>query len=292
MANLKEVRIRIKSVISTQQITSAMKMVSASKLRKAQDSIIRLRPYAQKLTEIQQNLSMDADNSSFGVFSTPRKEEKILLIVETSNKGLCGSFNMNVIKKVNELANTTYNEQYKKGNLFLFCIGKKGAEYFVRRNFNVVETNLELFDKLSFDKVMPVAEKIIQDFAEGKYDKVEFIYNQFKNAAVQHLTVEQFLPILSPTKHAKKSNGDYIYQPNKQEILEELIPKSLRTQFYKTLLDSYASEHGARMTSMHKATDNAGEILNALKIQYNKERQAVITNEILEIVSGANALKG
>lgn len=292
MANLKEVRIRIKSVISTQQITSAMKMVSASKLRKAQDSIIRLRPYAQKLTEIQQNLSTDAENGSFGVFSRVRKEEKILLIVETSNKGLCGSFNMNVIKKVNELAHTKYSEQYKKGNLFLFCIGKKGAEYFVRRNFNVVETNLDLFDKLSFDKAMPVGEKIIQGFVDGKYDKVEFIYNQFKNAAVQYLTVEQFLPVVSPPKSAKKSNGDYIYQPNKQEILEELIPKSLRTQFYKTLLDSYASEHGARMTSMHKATDNAGEILNALKIQYNKERQAVITNEILEIVSGANALKG
>lgn len=292
MANLKEVRIRIKSVISTQQITSAMKMVSAAKLRKAQDAIIRLRPYAQKLTEIQQNLSAGADNGSFGTFSTVRKEEKILLIVETSNKGLCGSFNMNVIKKVNELANTTYNEQYKKGNLFLFCIGKKGAEYFVRRKFNVIESNIELFDKLSFERAMPIAEKVVKGFAEGKYDKVEFIYNQFKNAAVQYLTVEQFLPVVTAPKGTKKSTADYIYQPNKEEILEELIPKSLRTQFYKTLLDSYASEHGARMTAMHKATDNAGEILNALKIQYNKERQAVITNEILEIVSGANALKG
>ena len=292
MANLKEVRIRIKSVVSTQQITSAMKMVSASKLRRAQDAIIRLRPYAQKLTEIQQNLSAGSEGGSQGGFSTVRKEEKVLLIVETSNKGLCGSFNMNVIKKVNELANTTYSEQYKKGNLYLYCIGKKGAEYFSRRKFNVVDTNLEIFDKLTFERVLPVAESIIHDYAIGKYDKVEFIYNQFKNAAVQYLKVEQFLPVVPPEGNTKKGNTDYIFQPNKEEILEELIPKSLKTQFYKTLLDSYASEHGARMTAMHKATDNAAEMLKALRILYNKERQAVITNEILEIVSGAHALKG
>ncbi|MEI7595314.1 MAG: ATP synthase F1 subunit gamma [Bacteroidota bacterium] len=295
MANLKEVRIRIKSVINTQQITSAMKMVSASKLRRAQDAIVRMRPYAQKLTEIQQNLSSGLDDNNNGIYSVQRKEEKILIITETSNKGLCGSFNMNVIKKTNELVSTTYKEQYEKGNVFLCCLGKKGAEYFSRRKFNVVEVNNELFDKPSFENALPVAEKIMQSFVDGKYDKIVIVYNQFKNAAVQYIQVEQFLPILPAVNeniNKKASNTDYIFQPGKAEILNELMPKALKVQFYKTLLDSYASEHGARMTAMHKATDNASDLLKELRIQYNKVRQAVITNEILEIVSGANALKG
>ncbi len=296
MPNLKEVRTRIESISSTQQITSAMKMVAASKLRKAQNSILTLRPYAYKLTEILQNLSASLNNTDESIYSTERDPNNILLIVISSNKGLCGAFNTNIIKKINVLINTKYQSQFKSGNLSLFCFGKKASEYFTKRKYPVIESNIEIFDDLSFENTMPFAEKLMQDFATKKYDKIEIIYNQFKNAAVQRIIIEQFLPIVSPSKDESQTgeieiSADFIFEPNKMKIVKELIPKSLKIQLYKTLLDSFASEHGARMTAMHLATDNAQEILKDLKLKYNKARQSAITNELIEIISGAEALK-
>lgn len=293
MANLKEVRTRIESVKSTQQITSAMKMVAASKLRKAQNAIIKLRPYASKLHEILQNLSKSIEDSEENAYSEEREPNKILLVIIASNRGLCGAFNTNIIKAANNLLATKYSKQFKAGKLEIFCLGKKISEYYSKEEYKIATINNEIFDDLSFENVVPIAENLMKDFADKKYDRIEIIYNQFKNAAVQRLIEEQYLPIVPDTQNdtqQQEVNADYIFEPSKEEILKELIPKSLKTQLYKSILDSYASEQGARMTAMHQATENAKEILKDLKLSYNKARQAAITNEILEIVSGANAL--
>jgi F-type H+-transporting ATPase subunit gamma len=293
MPNLKEVRTRITSVNSTKQITSAMKMVSASKLRRAQNAIIKLRPYAAKLTEILQNLSDSIENTNAAAFYEERKIEKVLIIVVSSNRGMCGAFNTNIIKAVNSLIHEEYNSQNKNGNVELLCIGKKAGDFFARRNYKIADRLDHIFDKLAYDNIIPVAEKLMSEFRLKKYDKIEIIYNRFKNAATQQLVVERFLPVLSPATSNKKTAAvDYIFEPDKQEILNELVPKTLKIQLYKVVLDSWASEQGARMTAMHKATDNATEMLKQLRLSYNKARQAAITNEILEIVGGAEALKG
>ncbi len=293
MASLKEVRIRIASVKSTQQITSAMKMVSASKLKRAQNAILKIRPYAAKLKEILENLSASLDASE-NIYSKERKNQKILIIAITSNRGLCGAFNSNVIKLALHVLQTKYAEQYKNGNVDIICIGKKAADFFVKRKFPVIDTNTKILDTTNFENAAPIAEQLMKWFEAGKHGKIEVIYNQFKNAGVQILVNEQYLPVALPktSSAAKKQQSDYIFEPGKKEIVTELIPKSLKIQFYKILLDSVASEHGARMTAMHKATDNADGLLKELKLSYNKARQASITKEILEIVSGAEALKG
>lgn len=291
MANLKEVRNRIVSVSSTQQITKAMKMVSAAKLKKAQDSITQMRPYANKLKEILENLSASLDTTE-NAFARTTKGKNVLIIPIASNRGLAGAFNANVIKKTWSVI----RENYSDCNVSVLCIGKKVDDAFRKTEYHIVGTDLphhlnELFDKLTFDNVAPVAEKIMNVFVKDQFDKIFLVYNQFKNAASQITIEEQFLPII-PTKAEGKSNtGDYIFEPSKKEIVDDLIPKSLKIQLYKALLDSFASEHGARMTAMHKATDNAGTLIKDLKLSYNKARQAAITNEILEIVGGAEALK-
>jgi len=292
MPNLKEVRTRIESVDSTKQITSAMKLVAASKLRRAQRAILQLRPYAQKLQEFLQSLSAGLDQADEAVYSDTRALKKVLLVLVTSNRGLCGAFNSSVIKQSENLIKTTYADVHQKGGLSLYCIGKKGAEYFKRHGFPVDGQDIEIFDKLNYENALPIAERLMQDFADKKYDRIELIYNQFKNAAMQVLLTEQFLPILPPENDGSNLQVDYIFEPNKEDIVRELVPKSLKIQFFKSLLDSFASEHGARMTAMHMATDNATEMLKELKLSYNKARQTSITNEILEIVSGAEALKG
>lgn len=292
MANLKEVRNRIVSVSSTQQITSAMKMVSAAKLRRAQDAITQMRPYASKLKEILENLSASLDSSD-GQYSKQRPVKNVLLVVITSNRGLCGGFNANVLKAASKLA----REDYNGANVSVLCIGKKATDFFKKTEYGIIGSDMprglnELFDELTFVNVAPVAEKIMQVFADGQFDKVELIYNQFKNAAVQLTTTEQYLPVQPPAVTEKKQSGEYIFEPSKEFIVADLIPRSLKTQLFKALLDSHAAEHGARMTSMHKATDNAGSLIKELKLTYNKARQAAITNEILEIVGGAEALAG
>jgi F-type H+-transporting ATPase subunit gamma len=295
MANLKEVRIRIDSVNSTQQITSAMKMVSASKLRKAQNAILTMRPYAAKLTEIMQNISANMDGSAESVYTQQREPERILIIGIASNRGLCGPFNANIGKAIIKHIDNNYALQYKSGNVEILSIGKKLFDFLKARKFRVSFRKDELLDHLSFDNVLPVAEDLMKDFTEKKYDRIEIVYNQFKNAAVQILKTEEFLPVGQQEKGEVEQSAlkaDFIFEPSKEEIVTELIPKSLKIQFYKALLDSVASEHGARMTAMHKATDNAQEMLKELKLSYNKARQAAITNEILEIVGGAEALNG
>jgi F-type H+-transporting ATPase subunit gamma len=287
MAGLKEVRERIVSVQSTRQITSAMKMVSAAKLRRAQDAIIRMRPYAGKLREILQNLTATLDSSEGGAFSTPREGSKVLLVVVSSNRGLCGGFNSNIAKKVFSLL----ADEYAGKDVTVIAIGKKGAEAVKRRGVNVIGMHNEVYDNLSFDAVAPIAQRIMDGYLAGEFDRVDVVYNQFVNAAVQRTMQEQFLPVPPPQATTKKSTGDYIFEPAKAEIVEDLIPRSLKVQLYKAVLDSNASEHGARMTAMHKATDNATDMLKELKISYNKARQANITKEILEIVGGAAALE-
>lgn len=293
MPGLKEVRTRIASVKSTQQITSAMKMVSASKLKRAQNAIVKMRPYAGKLKEILENLSASLDSTD-GIYSVERKVQKVLVIVVTSNRGLCGAFNGNVLKSAVNLINTKYNEINKSGNLDIICIGKKGADFMLKRKYHVIDTNMLILDSLTFENVAPITENLMKSFVGGKYDRIEVVYNQFKNAAVQILTKEQYLPIAKarPAQGKSKQISDYIFEPSKEEIVSQLIPKSLKIQFYKMLLDSVASEHGARMTAMHKATDNADSLMKELRLTYNKARQASITKEILEIVGGAEALKG
>lgn len=294
MANLKEIRTRVTSVKSTRQITSAMKMVAAARLRKAQDKIVRLRPYAGKLHEILLDISMHIEESEEeNGFSRVSDSEKVLLIVVTSNRGLCGAFNSNVIKETVRIVNEKYSRQFNSGNLHLMTIGKKGADYFKREGWQISEDHSEIFENLSFGSVNELALKVMNSFLEGEYDRVEFIYNQFKNAAVQILTNETFLPVENDDDgHKGSEQGDYIYEPSKKEIIEELIPRTLKIQFYKALLDSFVAEHGARMTSMHIATDNATEMIKDLTLEYNKARQSAITNQILEVVSGAEALKG
>jgi len=286
MANLKEIRNRITSVSSTMQITSAMKMVSAAKLKKAQDAITAMRPYAEKLTELLQNLSSTLDGDAGGEFTKQREIKKVLLVAITSNRGLCGAFNTNVIKEVKLRA-----EFYAGVQVDVFAIGKKGNDI-LSKTLTVVDNQSPIFDDLTFDNASIIAQTLTDKFVAGEYDKIEVVYNQFKNAATQIVQTEQFLP-LAPIKSDKPvSTGDYIFEPSKEEIVLTLIPKSLRTQLYKSIRDSFASEHGARMTAMHKATDNATDLRNQLKLTYNKARQASITNEILEIVGGAEALKG
>ena len=283
MANLKEIRNRISSVSSTMQITSAMKMVSAAKLKKAQDAITAMRPYADKLTELLQNLSatLDADNGS--KFADQREVKNVLIVAITSNRGLCGAFNSNIIKQANHLANS-----YADKNVSVVAIGKKANDA-LSKDFDVISNQSSVFDDLTFDNVAQIAEFLMEKFEDGSVDKIELVYNKFKNAATQIVTTEQFLPIV-PSAEGTNANQDYIFEPSKAEIVETLIPKSLKTQLLKAVRDSFASEHGARMTAMHKATDNATELRDQLKLTYNKARQAAITNEILEIVGGAEAL--
>ncbi|AFD08302.1 ATP synthase F1 subunit gamma [Solitalea canadensis] len=289
MANLKEVRLRIASVKSTQQITKAMKMVSAAKFRRATDAIVQMRPYANKLKGMLANLSdsvADMDN----VYTQERELNNVLLVVITSNRGLAGAFNNSVIKATNALIAEKFAEHKTKGKLFIVAVGKKSQDFYSKNGFQVIGNNNELFNKLNFANASQIVEQIMEGFAEGKVDHVEMIYNQFKNAAVQIITLEQLLPLPKAPQDGSTSKVDYLFEPSKEEIVEELIPKSIKLQFYKALLDSHAAEHGARMTAMDKATENAGELLKSLTLQYNQARQAAITNEILEIVSGANAL--
>ena len=284
MANLKEIRNRISSVSSTMQITSAMKMVSAAKLKKAQDAITAMRPYANKLTELLQSLSATLDGDAGSKFSNQRDANKILIVSITSNRGLCGGFNSNIIKESIRLANDIYANQ----EVSFVTIGKKSNDA-LSKNFNVISNYSEVFDDLTFNNVAEIAQMIMDKFEEGEFDKIELVYNKFKNAATQIIMTEQFLPIV-PVEGDTNLNLDYIFEPSKVEIIETLIPKSLKTQLYKAVRDSFASEHGARMTAMHKATDNATELRDELLLTYNKARQAAITNEILEIVGGAEAL--
>ncbi|MDI5948502.1 ATP synthase F1 subunit gamma [Flavobacterium yafengii] len=286
MANLKEIRNRITSVSSTMQITSAMKMVSAAKLKKAQDAITAMRPYAEKLTELLQNLSATLEGDAGGEFTTQREIKKVLLVVITSNRGLAGAFNTNAIKEAKNRA-----EFYAGKQVDIFAIGKKGNDV-LSKTLSVVDNQSAIFDDLTFDNVAKISDLLTEKFVSGEYDKIELIYNQFKNAATQIVQTEQFLPLAPIKSDLTVSTGDYIFEPSKEEIVLTLIPKSLKTQLYKGIRDSFASEHGARMTAMHKATDNATELRNQLKLTYNKARQASITNEILEIVGGAEALNG
>lgn len=295
MPNLKEVRIRIASVNSTSQITSAMKMVSAAKLKRAQDAITTMRPYANKLKDILENVSLSLGNAETPYSKKPAEVKNVLIVTISSNRGLAGAFNANVVKRTNQLIRT----EYAGKNVSVLCIGKKAADVFRRTSFYYKGEDIpaelnSLFDKLTFDNVRPVAEAIMKTFKDGKFDKIVLVYNQFKNAAVQITQAEQFLPVESKQeeKSDKKRIPDYIFSPSVDFIVNDLIPRTLKTQLYKALLDSNASEHGARMTAMHKATDNAKEMLRDLKLTYNKARQAAITKEILEIVAGAEALNG
>ena len=286
MANLKEIRSRISSVSSTMQITSAMKMVSAAKLKKAQDAITAMRPYADNLTELLQNLSGSIEDRPGSLFTNERPVEKVLLVAITSNRGLCGGFNSNIIKEV--IAQRDNNNSGKQVDVF--TIGKKGNDI-LSKDFSVADNRGDVFNDLTFASVAAVADQLMEHFANGNYDRIDLVYNRFKNAATQLVTTEQFLPI-APVEAETASNSDYIYEPAQEEIVSKLIPKVLKTQLFKALRDSFASEHGARMTAMHKATDNATELRDQLKLTYNKARQAAITNEILEIVGGAEALNG
>lgn len=293
MASLKEIRNRIVSVQSTQKITGAMKLVSAAKLRRAQTAIIGLRPYSNKLNEILSNLSASVENSENSPLFAQRDIKKILLIVITSNRGLCGSFNSSIIKEVSKIVDNKYKAQFESGNLELICIGKKGKEQ-LEKKFNIVGFYDTILEKAGFEQIAQISEQLMQDFADEKYDRVEVLYNKFINPATQRIELENYLPIENiQTEQTVQNNVvEYIFEPSQAELLDVLIPKILKIQLYKTLLDSIASEHGARMTSMSKATDNATELLRDLKLKYNNARQAAITNELNEIVGGAEALKG
>lgn len=291
MANLKEVRIRITSVSSTQQITKAMKLVSATKLRKAQNAIVQMRPYAEKLQGILVNLADSIDSDSLAAYFEKREPKKVLLIVLTSDRGLCGAFNANVIKQTNLLINGKYATQAAAGNVTILPVGKKAFEYFGRTKMKVNNAFRETFLSLNAETGFTMAEQVLESFKKREFDAVEIVYNKFKNAGTQLLTAEQFLPInVNDFAKTGAAKNDYIFEPSQTEILEELVPRILKTTLYRTLLDSFASEHGARMVAMDKATDNAGELLKALRLQYNRARQAAITNEISEIVGGAAAL--
>ncbi len=297
MPSLKEVRNRIVSVKSTRQITSAMKMVSASKLRRAQNAILTMRPYSAKLTQIMQNLSHDLEGSDEGgVYANDRGENKVLLVAITSNRGLCGAFNMNIVKETISLINGRFSSQWKNGNVEVFCIGKKGADSLRSAGYKPGRVNTEIFDALTFENVVAIAQDLMDEFREKKYDKIILVYNRFKNAAVQIIQTEQLLPVSaedgSGEEQSQEPQANFIFEPGKKEILDALVPKSIKVQLFKALLDSFAAEHGARMTAMHKATENADDLLKQLKLSYNKARQAAITNEILEIVGGAEALNG
>lgn len=296
MANLKEIRTRLASVQSTKQITSAMKMVSAAKLRKAQDAIIQMRPYARKLQEILVNLTGSLEEGQDNVYGTSREVKRVLLIIISSNKGLCGAFNANVAKKTMQLIENEYYNLKGDDSIEIIAIGKKAVDLLQSKNYTVNESHNDILDDLSYEMVVPLAKRIMKSYVAGIYDEVKIIYNQFRNAAIQDLVVEQYLPIYSPDDEfdapEESNNIHYILEPSRELIVKQLIPKSLRIQLFKAFLDSIASEHGARMTAMHKATDNATDLIKDLQLDYNKARQASITTEILEIVGGAEALKG
>lgn len=291
MANLKEIRTRIVSVNSTMQITSAMKMVSAAKLKRAQDAITRMRPYAEKLGEILANVSSSLENSG-STFTQQRDGKNILIVAITSNRGLCGGFNNNIIKEIRQLLRGPLEGH----NVKILSLGKKAFDFYKRTPHHYTdgfgEVPYTIFDQLNFSNASAIGQQLMAQYESGKWDRIIVVYNRFKNAAVQILQTEQFLPVLPPASGKVLSKTDYIYEPGKDQILEELIPRSLKVQLFKALLDSFAAEHGARMTAMHKATDNAGDMVKELKLNYNKARQAAITGEILEIVAGAEALKG
>lgn len=286
MANLKEIRNRISSIGSTMKITSAMKMVSAAKLKKAQDAITNMRPYSNKLTELLQNFSNALDSENGSPFVEKRNIEKVLVVAITSNRGLCGAFNSNIVKETRNVIEKNY---YSK-DVQVYAIGKKGYEI-LKKTLPIYQHNSHVFDNLNFDETAVIAEEIMQAFTAGQFDKIDLVYNHFKNAGNQIPTHEAFLP-LQPVANATVGTSDYIFEPNKEVIVKTLIPKSLKMQLYKALRDSFAAEHGARMTAMHKATDNASDLKAELTLNYNKARQAAITGEILEIVGGAEALKG
>lgn len=289
---LKEVRNRIKSVQSTQQITKAMKMVSAAKLRRAQDAIIQMRPYARKLQEMLSNIVSNSEGEVGMGLAVERPVEKVLFIVITSDRGLAGAFNANVIKLTKSTIAERYSTQYKKGNVTIWNVGKKGYEHFQKNNYNVVDTYKDIFLNLNFEAVQQASKAAMKAFEEKQFDVVEIVYAQFKNAATQKFEVERFLPIPKVEKQAGATKADFIYDPSKEALVAELMPKILNTQLFKAVLDSNASEHGARMTAMDKASENANEMLRSLKISYNRARQAAITTELTEIVSGAAALQG
>jgi F-type H+-transporting ATPase subunit gamma len=290
MPSLKEVKGRIVSVTSTQQITKAMKMVAAAKLRKSQERIMQMRPFAQKLSYLLQNLS-SAGSDGQDWYNTVREEKKILIVVVSSDRGLCGAFNSNIFKTVGRLVADKYSDQSKKGNITILPIGRKANEYFGKRTYKVVDKYWNIFQGLSFERVSSIAEALMDSFRKGEYDKIEIVYNEFKNVATQIIRIEQMLPVSPAEKTEKTAEVDYIYQPSREEIITGLIPKSLKVQLFKAVLDSDASFNGAQMTAMDKATENAGELLKELKLTYNRTRQAAITKEILEIVAGAEALK-
>lgn len=290
MAGLKEIRNRISSVKSTMQITSAMKMVSAAKLKKAQDRVVQIRPYANKLKNVLTEVSSNLDNDHKGDYNTQRPIKNVLIVLTASNRGLCGAFNTNICKK----AISHVKEQYSnlpKENIKFFCIGKKANEFIAGQAYNIIKSANEIFDNLSFDNTIELSKYLMDEFVNEKFDKVDLVYNSFKNAAVQDQIVESYLPMVIKSEE-RNNPSEYIFEPNMQSIVDEMIPKSLRIQLFKMLIDSNAAEHGARMTAMHQATDNASELIKDLTLVYNKARQTSITNEILEITSGANALKG
>jgi F-type H+-transporting ATPase subunit gamma len=293
MANLKEIRTRISSVKTTRQVTSAMKMVSAAKLKKAQDAIMQIRPYAEKLSQLLSFLSSALENNTDSVYTVQHNPEKVLIVLVSSNRGLCGGFNSYISKKAISLAKTKYSKQLKAGKLDFIVIGKQAGKILNSYSFHAIGDKNYLFDDLNFENVSTVVNSVMNDFVSGKYDRIELVYNKFINAAVQEQVSEQFLPVLPAIADLKKRNNvDYIFEPSLDKIVEELIPRSLKIQFYKALLDSHAAEHGASMTAMHKATDNASDLINELTLTFNKARQAAITNAILEVTNGAEALNG
>jgi F-type H+-transporting ATPase subunit gamma len=291
MSNLKEIRTRISSVKTTRQVTAAMKMVSAAKLKKAQDSILRIRPYAGKIHEILTQLSASVEETDDSPYTEQREPVKVLIVLISSNRGLCGAFNSTISKKALELAYSKYNNQLKAGHVDFFVFGKQGERYLKSRKMNIVGQANHIFDTITFDHVSPVAEQLMADFKNRKYDRIVLVYNQFKNAAVQINAVEQFLPVEMTADEKKATKTNFIFEPSQKEIVTQLIPRSLKIQLYKALLDSNAAEHGARMTAMHQATDNATELIRELTINFNKARQTAITNEILEVTNGAEALR-
>ncbi|MBC8004143.1 MAG: ATP synthase F1 subunit gamma [Verrucomicrobia bacterium] len=293
MANLKEIRTRITSVKTTRQVTSAMKMVSAAKLKKAQDAIFQIRPYANKLSGLLATLGSILENEGDSAYTMQRSAEKVLIVVISSNRGLCGGFNSSITKKAISLANSTYKRQLNAGKLDFMVIGKQAEKILRSYRYNPQMRHNELFDHLNFENVSVIAQFLMDSYTSGKYDRIELVYNNFINAASQELISEQFLPVVPlKTQVSQTPNVDYIYEPSLKDIVEKLIPRSLKIQFYKALLNSHAAEHGARMTAMHKATDNATDLINELTLTFNKARQAAITNAILEVTNGAEALNG
>lgn len=293
MANLKEIRTRITSVKTTRQVTSAMKMVSAAKLKKAQDAILKIRPYASKLSELLSFLSSELEDNPDSIYTVQRNPEKVLVVLVSSNRGLCGGFNSYISKTAISLAKKKYKNQLQSGDLDFMVIGKQAAKVLRTNSIQAISEKNELFDDLTFDNVLEVSKAIMKDFVDGKYDRVELVYNKFINAAIQEQVSEQFLPVLPANVDTDcQNNVNYILEPSLENIVQELIPRSLAIQFYKALLNSHAAEHGARMTAMHKATDNATDLINELTLTFNKARQAAITNAILEVTNGSEALNG